>query len=59
MISTDELAIEVKGLVKRFGDLTALNDSLRAIMLEGSGLLVLGAWTVVPLVLALRWFRWV
>jgi ABC-type multidrug transport system permease subunit len=46
--------------------LTALNDSLRAIMLEGTSLLalsgplaVMAAWTVVPLVLALRWFRWV
>ncbi len=46
--------------------LTALNDSLRAIMLEGTSLLALGpamwvlvAWTVLPLVVALRWFRWV
>ncbi|QQR45991.1 ABC transporter permease [Myxococcus xanthus] len=45
--------------------LTAINDSLRAVMLEGAGLaslgapmLVLAAWTVVPLLLALRWFRW-
>ncbi|MCP3138680.1 ABC transporter permease [Pyxidicoccus xibeiensis] len=46
--------------------LTAINDSLRAIMLEGAGLMSLGApvavltvWTLVPLALALRFFRWV
>ncbi|QSQ19561.1 ABC transporter permease [Pyxidicoccus parkwayensis] len=46
--------------------LTMLNDSLRAIMLEGTGLAALGlplallaVWTVVPLVMALKWFRWV
>lgn len=46
--------------------LTMLNDALRGIMLEGTGLSALGltlallaAWTVVPLVMALRWFRWV
>ncbi|MBZ4422253.1 ABC transporter permease [Myxococcus sp. RHSTA-1-4] len=46
--------------------LTVVNDSLRAIMLEGAGLdtlghtlAVLAAWTVVPMVMALRWFRWV
>ena len=45
--------------------LTAVNDSLRAVMLDGAGLVslatpmaVLAAWTVLPLVLALRWFRW-
>ncbi|AKQ68471.1 ABC-type multidrug transport system, permease component [Myxococcus hansupus] len=45
--------------------LTAVNDSLRAVMLDGAGLLslatpmaVLAAWTVLPLVLALRLFRW-
>ncbi len=48
-----------------FLPLTAINDSLRNIMLEGAGLaslgmpmLVLAAWTVLPLVLALRLFRW-
>jgi ABC-type multidrug transport system permease subunit len=46
--------------------LTMVNDSLRAIMLEGTSLAALGlpmvllvVWMVVPLVLALRWFRWV
>jgi ABC-type multidrug transport system permease subunit len=46
--------------------LTALNDSLRAVMQEGAGLAALLpeiglmlAWAVVTFVLALRWFRWV
>ncbi len=45
--------------------LTALNDALRAVMLEGSGLAGvarevagLGAWGVVTFVLALKLFRW-
>jgi ABC transporter DrrB family efflux protein len=45
--------------------LTALIDSLRAIMLQGTGLAelwaplaVLAAWGGVSYVLALRWFRW-
>ncbi len=45
--------------------LTALNDALRAVMLEGAGPgAVLGeagilfAWTVGAFALALRWFRW-
>ncbi|MCU0636010.1 MAG: ABC transporter permease [Gemmatimonadaceae bacterium] len=45
--------------------LTALNDALRAVMLQGTGvggvmmeLAILGAWTVVPFVVALRIFRW-
>jgi ABC-2 type transport system permease protein len=45
--------------------LTALNDALRAVMLEGSGLLqllpelaLLTAWGSVSFVLALKWFRW-
>ncbi|HZQ24276.1 MAG TPA: ABC transporter permease [Terriglobales bacterium] len=45
--------------------LTALNDSLRAIILEGASvasqsgrMLVLGIWGGVAFVLALRWFRW-
>lgn len=45
--------------------LTALNDALRAVMLEGKGLAdvlaeggVLAAWTVGTFALALRWFRW-
>jgi ABC-type multidrug transport system permease subunit len=45
--------------------LTALNDALRAVILEGAGLVtvrrelaILGAWTVIPFIVALRLFRW-
>jgi ABC-type polysaccharide/polyol phosphate export permease len=45
--------------------LTALNDALRAIILEGASmasqtgrLLVLAVWGGISFVLALRWFRW-
>jgi ABC-2 type transport system permease protein len=45
--------------------LTALNDALRAIILEGTPLirqwprlLIMGAWGGVSFVLALKWFRW-
>src|SRR5690606_19531613 len=45
--------------------LTALNDALRAGMIDGAGLAevlpemaVLGLWTVVPFALALRVFQW-
>lgn len=45
--------------------LTAINDALRAVMLEGVGLAgiapmlaILVAWTVGAFGLALRWFRW-
>jgi ABC transporter DrrB family efflux protein len=45
--------------------LTALNDALRAVMLDGASLAsqwrdvaVLAAWGVISFVLALRWFRW-
>jgi ABC-type polysaccharide/polyol phosphate export permease len=45
--------------------LTALNDALRALMLEGTGLgpllpelAILAAWGVVTFVLALKLFRW-
>ncbi len=45
--------------------LTALNESLRAVMLEGAGLpmiasqlLILSAWTLVSFSIALRIFRW-
>jgi ABC-2 type transport system permease protein len=45
--------------------LTALNDALRATILEGASLaaqssrmLVLGIWGIICFVLALRWFRW-
>jgi ABC-type multidrug transport system permease subunit len=45
--------------------LTALNDALRGVMLEGTGLLtllpelgLLAAWGIVSFVLALKFFRW-
>jgi ABC transporter DrrB family efflux protein len=45
--------------------LTALNDALRAVILEGAGLgsqlgplAVLAAWGLVAFAAALRWFRW-
>jgi ABC-2 type transport system permease protein len=45
--------------------LTALNDALRAVILQGAPLthqparlLVLGLWGVLSYLLALRWFRW-
>ena len=45
--------------------LTALNDALRAVILEGATitaagneLLVLAVWTVVAFATALKWFRW-
>ncbi|HEX2523127.1 MAG TPA: ABC transporter permease [Terriglobia bacterium] len=45
--------------------LTALNDSLRAVILEGSSLAsqagemtIMAAWGVAGYLLALRWFRW-
>ena len=45
--------------------LTALNDALRAVVLEGESIRgiaseigVLAAWGIVPFVLALRLFRW-
>lgn len=46
--------------------LTALNDGLRAVVLDGAGLAAVGpdlailaAWTVGTFAVALRWFRWV
>lgn len=46
--------------------LTALNDGLRAVVLDGAGLAsvgvevgILAAWTAATFALALRWFRWV
>ena len=54
----------VQPLIKAL-PLTALNDALRAAILEGiplthqaARLLLLGAWGVVSYLLALRWFRW-
>lgn len=46
--------------------LTALNDGLRAILLDGTPLhslwpqgLILGVWGLIPFLLALRYFKWV
>src|SRR4029077_17597153 len=45
--------------------LTQVNDALREVMLEGLGLRDIGwrlgiiaLWTIIPLALALKWFRW-
>jgi ABC-2 type transport system permease protein len=45
--------------------LTALNDALRAIMLEGTPLLalwpqvlILGVWGIIPFLVAVRYFKW-
>jgi ABC-type multidrug transport system permease subunit len=45
--------------------LTALNDGLRAIMLDGTPLLalwpqvlILGVWGIIPFLIALRYFKW-
>ena len=45
--------------------LTALNDALRAVILEGAGLIsqagelaILAAWGILSFFLAMRWFRW-
>jgi ABC-2 type transport system permease protein len=45
--------------------LTALNDGLRAIMLDGTPLLalwpevlILGVWGLIPFLIALRYFKW-
>ena len=45
--------------------LTALNDALRGVMLEGAGLMavlpkvaILAAWGTVSSMLALKFFRW-
>lgn len=54
----------VQPLIKAL-PLTALNDALRATILEGASLasqqgriLVMAAWGIVSFMLALRWFRW-
>jgi len=51
--------------VIRFLPLTALNDGLRAIMLDGTSLLalwpqglILGVWGLIPFLIALRYFKW-
>jgi ABC-type multidrug transport system permease subunit len=62
--STERFPDAVQPLVQAL-PLTALNDALRAVMLEGSGLtaigpelLLLAAWGLVSFLVALRLFRW-
>ncbi len=62
--STGNFPDSMRPLVKAL-PLTALNDGLRAVVLDGAGLAavtldvgILVAWTVVTFLLALRWFRW-
>ena len=62
---SDRFPGAVQPLIKAL-PLTALNDSLRAVMQEGATLAsqlpqlgLLAGWSVITFVLALRWFRWV
>jgi len=62
--SGERFPAAVQPLIKAL-PLTALNDALRATILEGSSLasqspriLVMAAWAVITFALALRWFRW-
>jgi ABC-2 type transport system permease protein len=62
--STDRFPAAVQPLVQAL-PLTALNDALRAVMLDGSGLValvpelaILLAWGAVSFVVALKLFRW-
>lgn len=62
--STDRFPASLQPFVQAL-PLTALNDALRAVMLEGAGLpallpdlTLLAAWGIISFALALRWFRW-
>jgi ABC-2 type transport system permease protein len=62
--STDRFPTSMRPFVHAL-PLTALNDALRAVMLEGAGLVtlaselaLLAAWGTVSFVLALKFFRW-
>ncbi|NOT25125.1 MAG: ABC transporter permease [Acidobacteria bacterium] len=62
--STDRFPASLQPFVQAL-PLTALNDALRAVMLEGAGLgavlpdvTLLGAWGIISFVLALKLFRW-
>jgi ABC-type polysaccharide/polyol phosphate export permease len=62
--SSDRFPDAVQPVIKAL-PLTALNDALRAVILEGADLpsqagriAVLAAWGLVSFGLALRWFRW-
>jgi ABC-type polysaccharide/polyol phosphate export permease len=62
--STERFPAAIQPFVQAL-PLTALNDALRAVMLEGAGLaaiagelLILGLWGAVTFVVALKLFRW-
>lgn len=62
--SAERFPVIIQPLIKAL-PLTALNDALRATILEGSSLaaqsgriLVMAVWGVISFALALRWFRW-
>jgi ABC-2 type transport system permease protein len=62
--STERFPVTLQPFIQAL-PLTALNDSLRGVMLDGMGLaaltpelLILAAWGLVSFVLALRLFRW-
>jgi len=62
--SYERFPVVIQPLIKAL-PLTALNDSLRASILEGTPLwqqwprlLILGLWGGVSFMLALKWFRW-
>jgi len=62
--SGERFPAAVQPLIKAL-PLTALNDALRATILEGASLasqsgriMVMGFWAVLTFALALRWFRW-
>ena len=62
--STDRFPASIQPFVQAL-PLTALNDALRGVMLEGAGLAtvapelaLLAAWGVVSFVIAVRVFRW-
>lgn len=63
--SADRFPAAIQPLI-RLLPLTALNDALRAVMLEGAPLamqgmrlLVMAIWGALSFLLALRWFRWI
>jgi ABC-2 type transport system permease protein len=62
--SSERFPDEIQPLIQML-PLTALNDALREVMLEGGGLaevaghlVLLAAWALITFTLALRWFRW-
>ena len=62
--SSERFPESMQPLIKAL-PLTAMNDALRGVMLEGKGLaelwselLVLGVWGIIPFAVALKIFRW-